>query len=168
MENSFLTNLLNSTHKKDNFNCGKDLLDGYIKRQAGQDVKKRLSACFVLIDNENNVTGYYTLSNSSISRELLPLEIIRKLPPTYYNLPITLLGRLAIDNSNFGKGMGEKLLMDALKRAFLTSIHQIASMAVVVDPIDNEAISFYEKYGFILIPNSGKMFLTMNTISKLF
>jgi hypothetical protein len=41
-------------------------------------------------------------------------------------------------------------------------------MAVVVDPIDEEAVSFYKKYGFIELPGSGKMFLPMNTIAKVF
>jgi hypothetical protein len=41
-------------------------------------------------------------------------------------------------------------------------------MAVVVDPIDEDAVRFYQKYGFILLPDSGKMFLPMNIIARLF
>ncbi len=168
MDNSYLTNVLKSTHIKENFDCKKDLLNGYIHRQASQDVKRRISACFVLADEDKIIKGYYTLSSSSIQRDQLPLEIIKKLPGAYTDLPVTLMGRLALDKNSFGKGLGELLLLDALKRSYDASVFNVASMAVIVDPIDQEAISFYEKYGFILIPDSGKMFLTMNTISKLF
>jgi len=60
------------------------------------------------------------------------------------------------------------LLLDALKRSFEISATEIGSMAVVVDPLDEEAVRFYEKYGFISLPDSGKMFLPMTTISELF
>jgi len=63
--------------------------------------------------------------------------------------------------------LGELLLMDALKRSCDVA-RQIGSMAVVVDPLDKEAERFYQKYGFILLPDSGKMFLTMDSISQLF
>lgn len=168
MDNIYITNVLSSTHVKENFDCNKDLLNGYIHKQASQDIKRRISACFVLTDDDNIIKGYYTLSNSSIQRDHLPLEIIKKLPGSYTDLPVTLLGRLALDKNSFGKGFGELLLLDALKRSYDASVNNVASMAVIVDPIDQEAISFYEKYGFILIPDSGKMFLTMNTIAKLF
>ena len=158
---------LHSSHNKKEFRCGKELLDNYIHTQAKQDAKKSLSACFVLIDQEKKVNGYYTLSNTGISRDTLPNELSKKLPESYTNLPATLLGRLAVDESVSGKGFGELLLMDALKRSYEVSKSVIGSIAVIVDPIDEQAIQFYEKYGFILLPDSGKMFLAMKTISKL-
>lgn len=160
--------ILNKTHNRTEFDCGKELLNNYISKQASQDVKKRLAVCIVLVDQLNIVKGYYTLSSLSIPQSSIPIQFSKKLPSTYKDIPVTLLGRLAIDKSVFGKGQGEFLLMDALRESFLVSKKAIGSFAVVVDPIDNEAISFYEKYDFILLPNSGKMFLPMNTISKLF
>lgn len=165
---SYLTVVLNSSHKKKDFSCGKKLLDDYFQMQAKQDVKRRLSACFILEDVDSAVKGYYTLSSTSIRKELLPDNIVKKLPPTYQNLPATLLGRLAIDNSYKGQKLGELLLMDALKRSYNTSLGSVGSMAVIADPIDDEAINFYKKYGFILLPDSGKMFISMETISALF
>ena len=165
---SYLTVVLNSSHKKKDFSCGKRLLDDYLQMQAKQDVKRRLSACFILEDIDSTVKGYYTLSSTSIQKELLPDNIIKKLPPNYQNLPATLLGRLAIDNSYKGQKLGELILMDALKRSYDTSLGSVGSMAVIVDPIDDGAIEFYKKYGFILLPDSGKMFISMETISALF
>ena len=104
---SYLTTLLANTHKKDKFSCGKALPDDYLHKQAKQEVKRKLSACFVLSNDDKKIKGYYTLSNSSILRSLLPESIIRKLPP-YKDLPVTLSGRLAGDN----KFQGQKSGMD--------------------------------------------------------
>jgi GNAT superfamily N-acetyltransferase len=154
-------------HVKKDFTCGKEMLDNYIRYQANQDIKRRLSACFVIVDDKDVVKGYYTLSNTSISKEGLPLKITRKFPPTYKNIPATLLGRLAVDKSIAGQGYGKLLLIDALKRSYITSTKSIGSIAVIVDPLDDDAVRFYEKYGFTLLPDSGKMFIPMSTISDL-
>lgn len=77
-------------------------------------------------------------------------------------------GRLAVDNFYKGRGLGEMLLMDALKRSYDTSLYSVGSMTVIVDPIDEVSVKFYKKYGFILLPDSGKMFISMETISHLF
>lgn len=164
---SYLTILLNSVHKKGEFDCGKELLNSYLHRQANQDMQKHLSACFVIVGKNNQVKGYYTLSNDSIDRNLIPDYMKNKLPKSYRNLPVTLLGRLARDRRCEGERLGETLLIDALKRCYDTS-STIGSMAVVVDPIDQEVKNFYLKYGFILLPDSNKMFLTMKTIGNLF
>ncbi len=165
---NYLTEPLNPLHKKKNFICGKKLLDDYFRTQAKQDVKRKLAACFVLTDEDNNLKGYYTLSSTSVIRKLLPENIIKKLPPTYHNLPATLLGRLAIDNNYKGQKLGELLLIEALKRSHEISQNSIGSMAVIVDPIDDDAIQFYSKYGFVLLSDSRKMFIPMETISELF
>jgi len=165
---SYLTEVLDAKHDKKNFSCGKDLLDNYFWKQARQDVKRKLSACFVLVDNETNrISGYYTLSSNSISHELIPETFKKKLPKTYLNIPTILLGRLAIDKRYQGKGIGKILLIDSLKRCFDTS-DSLGVFAVIVDPLDKEAESFYDKYGFIKLPDSNKMFITMKTIKELF
>lgn len=162
----YLTEPLDSKHIKDGFDCGKGLLTNYLRKQAKQDVKRRLSACFVLVDSDN-ITGYYTLSSSCIPRDLVP-EVVLKKMPSYPDFPTTLLGRLAVDMKYKGRGLGKMLLLDALKRAYDISNDAIGSMAVIVDPIDEEAKNFYRKYGFIVLPDSGKMFLPMATIGKMF
>ncbi len=164
---SYLTSLLSTTHVRENFSCGKEILDNYLHRQAKQDVKRKVSACFILSDDGIKVKGYYTLSNTSINRDLLPASIIKKLPPSYKDLPATLLGRLAVDTSFKGQGIGTMLLMDALKRSF-DNLTTIASTAVIVDPLDEEAIAFYQHFGFILLPDSGKMFITMTQLEAIF
>lgn len=163
-----LTEHLNSNHRKKEFSCGNVMLDDYLHKQANQDIKRKLSVCFVLVDEETNLLkGYYTLANNSISQEFIPEEFQKKLPNSYQSIPTTLLGRLAIDHRFQKQGVGKLLLIDALKKSYETS-KNIGSFAVVVDPIDNDAELFYDKYGFIKLPDSGKMFLPMNTIKSLF
>lgn len=166
---SLLTENLKSSHNKKHFSCGKDMLDNYIQHQASQDIRRKLSACFVLLDNEkkDTIKGYYTLSNNSIPLKNVPDHFKKKLPKSYTSIPATLLGRLAIDEAYQKQGLGEILLVDALKRCFLTS-DTIGSFAVIVDPIDKDAENFYSKYGFLSLPDSGKMFLPMKTIKQLF
>ena len=164
----YLTSLLSSTHKKEVFQCGNDSLDNYIRTQASQDLKRKLAACFVLPEKDNTLKGYYTLSNASIPQDQLPDTIKKIMPKGYLNLPTTLLGRLAVDLKHQRNGIGEFLLVDALKRSFDVSAESIGSMAVIVDPINDDATRFYQNYGFVLLPGSGKMFIPMKTIKELF
>jgi GNAT superfamily N-acetyltransferase len=164
----FLTFPLNASHIKAHFDCGKDMLNRYLHQQAKQDMQRRLAACFVWADVNMIVSGYYTLSSASIPQAMLPAEVTKRLPNSYVDLPVTLLGRLALDNATKGKGMGAHLLMDAMKRAYLASVESVASMAIVVDPLDQDAVSFYAKYGFVLLPDSGKMFMPMRALDSIF
>ena len=164
----YLTESLNSKHNKKLFSCGNLMLDNYLRFQANQDIKRKLSACFVISDQETQlIKGYYTLANSSIPSNFIPNEFRTRLPKSYYSIPSTLLGRFAIDIRFQGQGIGKILLIDALKRSCDIS-GKIGHFAVIVDPIDNDAECFYEKYGFILLPDSKKMLLPMKTIEKLF
>ena len=154
------TTALNSSHKKNLFVCEEPSLENYLRKQAGQDVKRQVAACFVLEGEGSSIKGYYTLSADSVDRNLIPEDLRKKLP--YKNLPVTLLGRLARDANYKGQGIGELLLADALKRAYQAS-SSIAAWAVVTDPINEKARAFYEGFGFISL-ESGRMFIPMETI----
>jgi GNAT superfamily N-acetyltransferase len=155
-------------HDRSSFACGSEPLDRYLQRQARQDAEKRVAAPFVLVEPPSSrVLGYYTLSASLITADVLPAELAKKLP-RYPHLPVTLLGRLAVDQSRRGKGLGEFLLMDALHRS-LEAAAEIAAMAVIVDAKDKEAVAFYERYGFVpLQQQPARLFLPMNTLAALF
>jgi GNAT superfamily N-acetyltransferase len=169
VEKSWLVEQLQSSHDRGAFSCGHVILDQYLKGQASQDVRRRVAAAFVLVDanQRRTILGYYTLSAFGIVLRDLPQDIIKRLP-SYPIVPGTLLGRLAIDQFYQGRGLGEFLLMDALKRAYKQS-EQIAAMAVVVDAIDDQAGRFYQHFGFLPFPDKpGRFFLTMKTIEDPF
>lgn len=164
------TEILSNSHRKLKlgFSCGKELLDTYLKTQASQDLRRKLSVCFVSLHVETGlIQGYYTLSNNGIPLDIVPDSFKNQLPNSYRSVPTTLLGRLAVDQRFRGTGVGKMLLIDALKKSYDIS-KSIGCFAVVVDPLDEDAENFYTKYGFILLPDSRKMFLAMKTIEKLF
>lgn len=93
---SYKIEALNSSLDKKDFCCGKALLDNYLQKQAGKDIKRKLCVLFALTEG-TTIKGYYMLSNDSIPRDLIPEIIQKKMLPSYQNLTATLLGRLAVD-----------------------------------------------------------------------
>lgn len=147
------------------FTCGKEPPDRYFRQQVSQDVKRRVASCFVLITEKGAVAGYYTLSATAISLSGLPDAIAKELP-RYPVMPAALMGRLAVDQKHRGRRHGETLLFDAFNRVLKS---QIATFAFVVDPIDDEARTFYEHYEFLPLLGSGaRLFKPMAEIEKLF
>lgn len=139
LNNEYSIELLNQNHDRERFDCGVEVLNRYIKQQAGQDLKRNLSVVFVLtsIQNKKQVIGYYSLSSVSIVLQEIP-EAIQKKLPFYPNIPATLIGRLAIDQTFQRKRLGEFLLIDALVRSYKASL-TVGSWAVAVDAIDEKA-----------------------------
>jgi hypothetical protein len=164
---SHFTEVLNTIHSKNTFECGNTILDNYLKHQASQDIRKKLSVCFVWPEGKYKIIGYYTLSNSSIPKSQLPEGFKHKFPSKYENLPVTLLGRFAINLSFQNEGKGRILLFDALKRSYELANKSIGSIAVVTDPIDENARNFYQNFGFIELNLSQQMFLPMKSIEPL-
>ncbi len=154
-------------HDRTAFSCGADALDRYLRQQARQDADKRVAAPFVAASPpDTRVLGYYTLSASVLTLTDLPDELARTLP-RYPQLPVTLLGRLAVDQSARGQGLGEHLLLDALNRS-LTHADQIAAMAVVVDAKNEAAVAFYRHYGFApLQAQPRRLFVPMRLVAQL-
>jgi predicted GNAT family N-acyltransferase len=156
---------LASRHDRAAFSCGIVALDTYIQKQASQDQERKLAATFVLTSDSGNIAGFYSLSASNILAEDLPPDQAKRLPR--FPLPVTLLGRMAMQEALHGQRLGEFLLMDALKRAWVGS-HQIASWAVIVDAKQG-ARDFYIKYGFIPTTRSpDRLFYPMKSVEKAF
>jgi GNAT superfamily N-acetyltransferase len=158
---------LGRQHDRTAFHCGAEALDRYLKQQARQDAEKRVAAPFVAVSPpDTRVLGYYTLSASVLTLADLPDDLARKLP-RYPQLPVTLLGRLAVHQATKGQGLGEHLLLDALQRSLMHA-DQIAAIAVVVDAKGEEAARFYGHYGFKpLQAHPLRLFVPMTTVAKL-
>jgi GNAT superfamily N-acetyltransferase len=148
---------LKPTHDRTAFQCGVEALDRYLKMQAKQDIKRGISRVFVATkpDNPKAVIGYYTLSTLSIELNRLPEKLARKLPN----------GRLAVNSSAQGQGVGKMLLADAIKRTLSVS-DQIAIYTMVVDAINDTAKGFYEKFGFTRLSDDGpRLFLPLKSFN---
>ena len=132
-------------HAREDFNCGAPELDRYLKQYARQDVRRNLATLFVVTrDDTNRVLGYYTLSNASVDTRIVP-EQLRKRLSKYNDVPAIRLGRLAIDQSVQGQGLGTRLLANAVIR----SVSNVSAWALmVVDTKDDAACAFYKKFGF--------------------
>ncbi|MFZ9737076.1 MAG: GNAT family N-acetyltransferase [Prochlorotrichaceae cyanobacterium] len=154
-------------YDRSKFSCGKEPLDKYLKEQASQDINRNVASVFVLIEeNKTQILAYYTLSSYIILIEELQDDFARRLP-RYPQLPATLLGRLAVDQKIQRTGLGEFMLLDALDKA-LTCSNDIGSLAVVVQPLDDDAFSFYKKYGFQnLKQDPTTLYLPMKTVADL-
>lgn len=148
------------------FCCGTPELDRYFLERASRDVREKVAAVFVLLreDDDRKVLGYYTLSSLSVDAGELP-EDLRKRAGRYRQLGATLIGRLAIDRSVRGTGLGGMLLFDALLRA-LEGTKTVMSFAVIVDAKDDNAKRFYQKHGFIPLQGN-RLFLPMKTLEKM-
>jgi predicted GNAT family N-acyltransferase len=156
---------LGGQHGRAAFRCGQPDLDDWFRNRAGQDQKRNVARVFVANDAELSVVGFYTLSSYSFAAADLPEDIARKLP-RYDAIPAALIGRLARDERVRGKGLGEILLVDAMRRVTATS-SALAVFAIVVDAKDDAAATFYERYGFRPFPSRpARLFLPTATAAK--
>ena len=154
---------LNRTHDRAAFDCGIESLNRYLKSQANQDSKRRVSHVYIARDPSNKTTilGYYTLSTLSIDLSTLPEKLSKKLPR--HPIPAALIGRLAVDSATQGRGIGKMLLADAINRTLAVS-SEIALYATVVDALNPDAESFYLHYGFSLLTDTRKrLFLPLKS-----
>lgn len=156
---------LSKHHDRESFSCGVQELDTYIRKQASQDSRRKVARVFVAtLKGRSAIAGYYTLSAASIELSRMPEKIQKKLPK--YPVPVARIGRLAVDKSCQGIGLGSYLLMDALNRIIAAS-EVVAIFAVIVEATNDSARGFYEKYGFISLPeNARRMVLPLETIGK--
>lgn len=156
-------------HDRGTFSCEEANLTRYLQENASQDARRHVAATFVAVTegDRKTIIGYYTLSATNVELKDIPESVAKKLP-RYPLVPATLLGRLARDRSKKGQGLGEFLLLDAIKRAVVQS-KQIASAAIVVDAISEEAASFYRHFNFVVLADrKDRLFLPMGAATKLF
>ncbi len=157
---------LDKTHDRAVFDCGESVLNEWLKDRAGQFDRRDLSRTFVATrENELVVVGYYAISSHRVVYDVLPDSEAKGLP--HLDIPVVLIGRLAVDRSVQGQGLGSLLLVDALRRSANTSL-QLGIRAVEVDAIDDTARSFYLKFGFRpLLDDPRHLFMPMHEIRNL-
>lgn len=156
---------LDKSFDREDFDCGQDPLNKFLKSSARQNQSAGANRTFVAIvenDTDKRVVGFYSQSMSQVDLSSLPIESQKKLPK--HPVPVARIGRLAVDNRMKGQGLGGLLLADALRRIKHVSL-EIGVFAVVVDAKDDQAKSFYRKYGFMELTNDPMtLFLSVATI----
>lgn len=165
MTDSFIIEPLSSRHDRAAFTCGIEPLDRYLQTQVNQDIRRRISNCFVAVPvGGKSVAGFYTLSASSIPLTEVPTELSGRLP-RYPLLPAALVGRLAVDRQFIRRSLGSALLYDAISR---TMRADPAIFALVVDAKDEIAANYYKRFGFQPFASRPlSFFLPLATAAKL-
>jgi ribosomal protein S18 acetylase RimI-like enzyme len=137
---------LTASHDRTGFACGTEALDRYFQTQVTQDARRRVSTCYVAIDEiSGRIAGFYTLSAGGVPLSELPQQPLVKKLPRYPSVPVACLGRLAIGQPFQGRKLGAALLADAALRATRS---ELAVFALVVDAKDDAAAAFYRHHGF--------------------
>ncbi|MET3613346.1 GNAT superfamily N-acetyltransferase [Rhizobium aquaticum] len=156
---------LSAAHDRSSFASGVAPLDHYLRTQARQDMKRRVSACYVsCLAGDSAVAGFYTLSAGEVLLHDLPEEIARRLP-RYPVVPVARIGRLATDVRHQRKGLGAALLWDAMTRTHRSGL---GVYATIVDAKDAAAAAFYCHHGFIpFVTKPLQLFMPLATIEGL-
>lgn len=152
--------LLNSEHDITDFCCGISSLDDWLKRRAHQNQISGASRTYVVTDS-NKVIGYYCLASGALALSEVPSPIRRNMPDP---VPMAILGRLAIDQKQHGRGLGSALLQDAFVRTAQAG-GILGIRGLLVHAISQEAKAFYEHHGFIASPTQ-PMTLILSLKSK--
>ncbi|MGK5087515.1 GNAT family N-acetyltransferase [Bdellovibrionota bacterium FG-2] len=146
------------------FACGITILNDYLRKFARQNHERGIGLTIVATHASapKKILGYYSVSSGQIEFDDLPSNVKKNIPR--YPVPITRIGRLAVDHKAKGHGVGQALLADALRRS-LDASEKIGIYGVIVDAKDEAAKSFYKKYGFIELKDKPMvLFLHMRTV----
>jgi len=156
-------------HDLKGFDCGRASMNAFLARQAMRHMRLGLSATWVLTEatsaTPQPVAAYYTLCSATVQRDDLPSS--KGLPP--YQIPVVLLARLAVATAYQGRGLGEKTLVTALRKARALSQAGLPALGVIIDALDTHALAFYRHVGgFTPFPgNPQRLFVPMHALEAL-
>ncbi len=159
-----------SKHAIKSFDCGVQSMNRYLARFAVNHQKKRLNATFVLptdekINGKLQIGAYYTLANSTVYKQMLPVKT--SLPD--YSIPVILLARLAVSKSLQGQSIGSKSLVYALRHAYRLNESGLPSLGLVLDVLNDDALRFYNQFDFfkVMSEEPKRLFVSMNSLADL-
>ena len=156
---------LTKQHDRKGFDCGQPALNDFLKRFARQNDQLDMGLTYVAVEpGSTTILGFYTLSSGHVPFDALPLSESKGLPR--HPIPVVLLARLAVDRRHQKQGIGESLLVDALRRAAQAS-ETVGVRAIAVDAKNESARAFYQHFGFLAFADDPlHLFLPMETVRK--
>ncbi len=163
----FRIHVLNASHDRKAFDCGQPDLNAYLQKTASQHNKKQVSRTWVIVDAKRpeNILGYATTTLTEIEGSSLNTDDAKRLPAR--GLPAVRLSRLAVHREYQGKQIGQRLLLDVMKRT-TQLLDNFAVVALLVDAKDERATEYYQQFGFIsLHENPLKLYLPVATLLAL-
>lgn len=131
-------------HDRKSFVSGNEELDQFFQTQARQQMEKRLSVCFVMLNGESKIIGFYTLSSASVEANESRISSSK-----YVSLPVVLIGRLAVHSQFQKQGLGGLMLVNIIERVRKLSESEIGVKGIFVEPKSEEISLYYLKYGFL-------------------
>lgn len=159
----YVSESLSDRHFLESFDCGKAPLNEWLMSSARHCQSNRTASTFVwCAPNDPRVVAYYSLAGHVVERQELPPKLGRGSPD---QMPAVLLARLAIDKTLRGKGMGGVLLADAMGQV-VAAVRRVAARFVLVDALDEEAATFYTRYGFKRIPGDMRLYRKISDIER--
>ena len=159
-------------HDVKSFDCGKPEMNLFLSRYADKNRKLGISSSWVLPVNnpqetseKSTIRAYFTLAYSTVARKKIPTD--KNLPA--YPVPVILLARLAVNNPYQGQNLGKKTLVTALRQCVTLTDKSLPVLGVVLDVLDSEALSFYQKFNFFqpLTDNPMRLFVPLNMLRQI-
>lgn len=140
------------------FLSGESAIDAWLHTRAKKAARNGTAITYVSHTQDGHLAGFYSISANSVKRDEIHGGWLARNTPD--QIPVILLGMLAVDQSAQGHGLGWMLLQDALNRSLSIS-GQVGARAVIVDPLTPDVERFYEHFGFRHIPDSRRMYLKL-------
>lgn len=158
-------------HDRNNFSCGVDVLDNFIRSNASKHRELKISRTMVLPATEpaastglHPIAAFYTTTQTTIERQTLTTKLAKSLPN--YPVPVFIIPCLAVDKTLQGQGLGSDALTVALQELYRASKSGISSIGVVIDPLDERADAIYRNFGFETLTEK-RLFLGMKTVEQI-
>jgi GNAT superfamily N-acetyltransferase len=140
---------LRRAHRRRGLHCGEQAVDDWLATKAVEHQEKRLSVTKVLLSEDGQIAGYYTLATGQVDFGDLPPEVAKALPRRLP--PVAVLAWLGVSTRQQHRGLGRLLLAQALRDCWEAG-RTFAFVAVILDCLSDRAKSFYEQWGFRELP----------------
>ena len=138
---------LSNQHQTEQFSCGVESLDAWLKRRALKNQVQGASRTYVVCQGDR-VMAYYAIASGVVTSNEATGRLRRNMPDP---IPVVVLGRLGVDSTVRGQGLGRALVRDAAMR-ILQAADVIGIRGMTVQALSDDAKVFYEHMGFEASP----------------